>query len=200
MLRRNIYKYLLSGIILIIFSGFFTGRNDIYYEINKNIDLFGRVYKEVTFNYVDNIDPEEFMRAGIRGMLGSLDPYTIFIDENKKEDFDLITNGKYGGVGISIGIRGDKVTIIEVLDGYSAQKQGIRVGDVLIEAAGHKITPENADDISALVKGNPGTIVNLKVLRNGSKDTLSFNLIREEVQVKSLAYYGFYPKNAIMYI
>lgn len=196
MLRKNIYKYLLSGIILIVFSGFFTGRDDIYFEINKNIDLFGRIYKEVAFNYVDNVDPEEFMRAGIRGMLGSLDPYTIFIDENKKEDFDLITNGKYGGVGISIGIRADKVTIIEVLDGYSAQKQGVRVGDVLVEAAGEKITPENADEISQFVKGNPGTIVNLKVLRNGSKDTLSFNLVREEVQVKSLAYYGFYPENS----
>ncbi|MGD1006373.1 MAG: S41 family peptidase [Ignavibacteriaceae bacterium] len=196
MLKRNIYKYLLSSLILIIFSGFFSGRDDVYFEINKNIDLFGRIYKEVTFNYVDNIDPEEFMRAGIRGMLGSLDPYTFFIDENKKEDFDLITNGKYGGVGISIGIRGDKVTIIDVLDGYSAQKQGLRVGDVLIEAAGGKITPDNADEISSLVKGNPGTMVNLKVLRNGSKDTLSFNLIREEVQVKSLAYYGFCPQKS----
>jgi carboxyl-terminal processing protease len=196
MLRRNIYKCLSAVFILIIFSGFFTGKDDIYFEINKNIDLFGRVYKEVAFNYVDNIDPEEFMRAGIRGMLGSLDPYTIFIDENKKEDFDLITNGKYGGVGISIGIRADKVTIVEVLDGYSAQKQGIRVGDVLIQAGGSKITPENADDISLLVKGNPGTMVNLKVQRNGNKDTLSFNLIREEVQVKSLAYYGFYPQNS----
>jgi carboxyl-terminal processing protease len=196
MLRRNIYKFLISGIVLVVFSGFFNGKSDIYFEINKNIDLFGRIYKEVAFNYVDNVDPEEFMRAGVRGMLGSLDPYTIFIDENKKEDFDLITNGKYGGVGISIGIRADKVTIIEVIDGYSAQRQGVRVGDVLIEASGEKITPDNADDISQLVKGNPGTIVNLKVMRNGNKDTLSFNLVREEVQVKSLAYYGFYPGNS----
>jgi carboxyl-terminal processing protease len=196
MLKKNIGKLLFSGIILIIFSGFFRGNNDVYFEINKNIDLFGRIYKEVAFNYVDNIDPEEFMRAGIRGMLGSLDPYTIFIDENKKEDFDLITNGKYGGVGISIGIRGEKVTIIDVLDGYSAQKQGVRVGDVMIEAAGQKITPENADDISALVKGSPGTMVNLRIQRNGNKDTLSFNLIREEVKVKSLSYYGFYPVNS----
>ncbi len=136
------------------------------------------------------------MRAGIRGMLGVLDPYTIFIDENKQEDIDLITNGKYGGVGISIGVRGDKVTVVEVMDGYSAQKQGIRVGDVLIQAAGKKITPENVDDISSLVKGEPGTTVNLKVLRNGAKDTLSFNLIREEVKVRSLVYHGFYPENS----
>jgi carboxyl-terminal processing protease len=189
------YKFILAGIILLMFSGFFTGKDDIYFEINKNIDLFSKVYKEVTFNYVDNVDPEQFMRAGIKGMLSSLDPYTIFIDENKKQDFDLITNGKYGGVGISIGIRGNKVTVIEVMDGYSAQKQGIRVGDILIEAGGDKITPENVDDISSVVKGKPGTMVDLKVIRD-QKDTLNFNLVREEVKVKSLIYYGFYPENS----
>ena len=104
------------------------------------------VYKEISLNYVDDIDPEKFMREGIKGMLNSLDPYTIFIDENKKEDIDLITNGKYGGVGISIGIRGDNVTVVEVLDGYSAQKQGIRIGDILLEASGIQITPENMEE------------------------------------------------------
>ncbi len=193
---NQMYKYLIGIAVIALFSGFFSGRDDVYFEINKNIDLFGRVYKEVTFNYVDKIDPEQFMRAGIKGMLSALDPYTIFIDENKKEDFDLLTSGKYGGVGISIGIRGNQVTIVDVLDGYSAQKQGLRVGDVLIQAAGKAITPENVDDISSLVKGEPGTFVNLKVLRNGDKDTLSFNLVREEIVVKSLVYHGFYPENS----
>ena len=192
---NKMYRIILAGIIVVMFSGFFTGKDDVYFEINKNIDLFSKVYKEVTFNYVDKVDPEEFMRAGIKGMLGSLDPYTIFIDENKKQDFDLITNGKYGGVGISIGVRGNKVTVIEIMDGYSAQKQGIRVGDILIEAGGDKITPENVDDISSVVKGKPGTMVDLKVIRD-QKDTLNFNLVREEVKVKSLTYYGFYPKNS----
>ncbi len=196
MIKRKISRLVFSGIVILMFAGFFTGESDIYFEINKNIDLFGKIYKEVSFNYVDKIDPEEFMRAGIRGMLGSLDPYTIFIDENKKEDFDLITNGKYGGVGISIGVRGNKVTVIEVMDGYSAQRQGLRVGDVLVEAAGERITPENVDEVSSLVKGKPGSIVNLRVMRNGDKDTLSFNLVREEIKVNSLAFYGFYPPNS----
>ncbi len=189
-------KFLLAGAVLLLFSGFFTGQNDLFFEINKNIDLFGKVYKDVTFNYVDKINPEEFMRAGIRGMLNSLDPYTVFIDGSSKQDIDLITNGKYGGVGISIGIRGNKVTIVEVLDGYSAQKQGIRVGDVLYEADDEKITPQNIDDVSSIVKGKPGTTVTLKILRNDEKDTLSFNLVREEIQVNSLVYAGFYPPNS----
>jgi carboxyl-terminal processing protease len=192
----KIFKYILAVIVVVVFSGFFPGKDDIYFEISKNIDLFGTVYKEISLNYVDDIDPEKFMRAGIKGMLNSLDPYTIFIDENKKDDIDLITNGKYGGVGISIGVRGDNVTVVEVLDGYAAQKQGLRIGDVLIEADGVAISPENVDRISSLVKGEPGTEVELIITRNDGKDTLRFNLIREEVIVKNLTFYDFYPDNS----
>lgn len=192
----KLFRYVLAVSVIIVFSGFFAGKNDVYFEISKNLDLFGTVYKEISLNYVDQINPEKFMQAGIKGMLNSLDPYTIFIDGSKKDDIDLITNGKYGGVGISIGLRGDKVTVVEVLDGYSAQKQGLRIGDILIEAGGIAISQENMDVISSLVKGDPGTSVELKVLRNSDKDTLQFSLIREEVIVRNLSYYGFYPEES----
>jgi carboxyl-terminal processing protease len=182
--------FLFVGIII---TGFYPGRGDIYFEISKNLDLLGRVYKEIAFNYVDEVNPEKFLRAGIQGMLSSLDPYTIFIDEKKIEDIDLITNGKYGGIGISIGLRGDEVTVVEVMDGYAAQRQGIRIGDIIIEAAGQYISSENIDDISSLVKGEPGTTVELTVVRNELSDTLLFNLVREEVLVKNVTYSGFYP-------
>jgi carboxyl-terminal processing protease len=192
----GIYKFIIPIMVIILFSGFFPGRDDTYFQINKNIDLFARIYKEISFNYVDTINPEEFMRAGIRGMLGSLDPYTNFIDENKKDEIDLITNGKYGGVGVSIGVKGKDVTVVEVMDGYSAQRQGIRIGDILLEAGGKKITPDNVEDISSLVKGDPGSTVELKILRGEKNDTLTFNLIREEVIIKNITYYGFYPENS----
>ncbi len=195
-MKKKIKWILLSGALLLVIFGFAGTQGDIYFEISKNLDLFGKVYKEISFNYVEEIDPEQFMRAGIEGMLSSLDPYTIFIDEKKKEDIDLITDGKYGGIGVSIGVRGEDVTIVEVMDGYSAQKQGIEVGDILIEAAGVKISANNVDQISSLVKGEPGTTVNLKVIRNDMLDTLTFNIVREEVLIKNITYYGFYPENS----
>jgi len=85
---KNIRNIILTAAAVFLFVGF----SDIYFEINKNIELFSKVYKEISFNYVDEIEPEKFMRAGIEGMLSSLDPYTIFVDEKKKEDIDLITN------------------------------------------------------------------------------------------------------------
>jgi carboxyl-terminal processing protease len=198
LIRGNFMKFrkLRNIIIAVAVVFLFAGFSDIYFEINKNIELFSKVYKEISFNYVDEIEPEKFMRAGIEGMLSSLDPYTIFVDEKRKEDIDLITNGKYGGIGISIGVRGDNITVVEVMDGYSAQRQGIRVGDIIIEAAGVEIAPNNIDDISSLVKGEPGSSVLIKIVRNELKDTIDFDIVREEVIVKNLTYAGFYPEKS----
>ena len=187
-----IFGFVFIGVLV---SGFIA-QSDLYLEISKNMDLLGRVYKEITFNYVDEVDPEKFLRAGIEGMLSSLDPYTIFVDEKKIDDIDLITNGKYGGIGISIGIRGSDVTVVEVMDGYAAQRQRIKIGDVIIEAGGTGISTDNIGEISSLVKGEPGTTVELKVVRNEMTDTLTFNLVREEVIVKNITYSGFYPENS----
>lgn len=196
MKTRKIILFSSLTLVVLFTFGFILSKSDVYFEISKNLELFGKVYKEISFNYVDDIDPKEFMRAGIVGMLSKLDPYTVFIDEKNQENIDLITNGKYGGVGISIGIRNDKVTILEVLDGYSAQKQGIRIGDVVTGIGDVRVTPEKIDEISSMVKGEPGTPVQLKILRMNEKDTLIFNLVREEVIVKNLVFADFYPENS----
>lgn len=188
---------LVLGLLSVALLGFYTQRSgDIYYEISKNMELFGKIYKEITFNYVDEINPEEFMREGIKGMLKSLDPYTVFIDESKQEDIELMTNGKYGGIGVTIGVRNDRVTITEVLEGYAAQKQGLRIGDIVIEVDGEPITSSDIDDLSSRVKGEPGSSVQIKIIRNSDADTLTFNLIREEIVIKNLVYADFYPKNS----
>ncbi|TSA28047.1 MAG: S41 family peptidase, partial [Ignavibacteriales bacterium] len=123
-------KILLLIAVIILFSGFLTRDNDIYFQINKSIDIFGRVYKEVTINYVDQLNPEEFMLSGINGMLTSLDPYTNFLDVNGQKDIEIITKGKYGGIGATIGLRNENITIVDLIEGFSAQRQGMRVGDI----------------------------------------------------------------------
>lgn len=194
--RKQIITIALLTLFIITTFGFIITKTDIYLDISKNLELFGNVYKEISFNYVDEIDPQEFMRAGIKGMLKTLDPYTVFIDEKNQDDINLLTNGKYGGVGISIGIRDNNITILEVLEGYSAQKQGVKVGDVITKIDNKVVSPKNIDDISSLVKGEPGTSVQLYILRFGEQDTLLFNLMREEVVIKNLIFADFYPENS----
>ncbi len=186
----------LSTVTIIFFSGFITSDNDIYLEMNKSIDVFGRVYKEVTLNYVDQLNPEEFMLAGINGMLTSLDPYTNFIDENQQKDIDIITKGKYGGIGASIGVRNDNVTVVDLIEGFSAQRQGMRIGDIIMKINDTSVTKENVDNLSDLLKGDPGTPVKIVVKRETVDEPIVFNLMREEIEVKNVTYYGFVPESS----
>jgi carboxyl-terminal processing protease len=181
---------------VILFSGFITRDNDIYFEINKGIDIFGRVYKEVTLNYVDTLNPQEFMLGGINGMLASLDPYTNFIDSDQQKDIDIITKGKYGGIGATVGIRNDNVTIVDLIEGYSAQRQGMRIGDIIKKINNTVVTRENFDNLSDLLKGDVGTSVSITIKREMADEEMVFNLIREEIEIKNLTYYGFIPKES----
>src|SRR5258707_11588687 len=115
---RRTGAIVVAGLIVSAFvAGFKLADNDYFFKINKSIDLFGRVYKEVTLNYVDEIDPEKFMESGIDGLLGGLDPYTNFIDESEGDEVELITTGKYGGIGVTIGVQDNFITVLSLMDG-----------------------------------------------------------------------------------
>ena len=190
---RNRWAALGAGIALLVVGGGFVALPDadMFLKINKSIDVFGRVYKEITANYVDEIDPEKFMQAGIDGMLGTLDPYTVYIDKEDGDEVDLLTNGKYGGIGVTIGVRDGALKIITVMDGYSAQRAGILPGDRLVEVGGIKVGNKKPDEVRNLTRGDPGTEVKLTVEREGEPKPLEFVLIREEIQVKNVTYAGF---------
>lgn len=182
----------LVGIIgaVVLFCGFMGASDeDFLLKVNRSIDAFGRVYKEVTANYVDDIDPEKFMEAGIDGMLGTLDPYTAYIDKENGDEVDLLTNGKYGGIGVTIGLRDGAVQVISVMDGYSAQRQGILPGDRFMTIAGVSVVGKKPDEIRNLTRGDPGSEVKVVIEREGESRPLEFVLIREEIQVKNVTYY-----------
>ncbi|MDZ7763968.1 MAG: S41 family peptidase [Melioribacteraceae bacterium] len=169
---------------------------DVYYEIANSIDIFGKVYKEITLNYVDEIDPREFMLSGIKGMLDALDPYTVYMDESNQKDIEFMTTGKYGGIGATIGLRNDRVTVVDLIEGYSAQRQGVRIGDVIVKVDSMELDEKNYDDLSLYMKGDPGTLVSVTIEREGVDEEIVFNLLREEVEVKNVTYFGFVPKES----
>ncbi|HEY6191845.1 MAG TPA: S41 family peptidase [Bacteroidota bacterium] len=183
------------GAVLLAGSGIFVGfglaDTDYFFKINKSIDIFGRVYKEVTLNYVDEVDPEKFMEAGIDGLLGTLDPYTNFISESESDEVELITTGKYGGIGVTIGLRDGNITVITLMEGYSAQRQGIQPGDHIIEIDGKSIVGSKPESVRSMTRGEPGTELRLKVEREGEEKPLEFVLVREEIQLHNVSYSDF---------
>ncbi|MEW6004622.1 MAG: S41 family peptidase [Stygiobacter sp.] len=191
---KNKSKLVISFFMIFLFSGFLTRDNDIYFEISKGIELFGKVYREVTLNYVDEINPKEFVLAGIEGMLQSLDPYTNFIDINEQKDIDLITKGKYGGIGASIGLRNDEVTVVDLVENAPAQRQGMKIGDVIKKINDVEINKDNYEKLTYYLKGDVGSVVNIVVLRNDEE--IIFNLIREEIEIKNVSFFDFVPKES----
>ncbi len=164
---------------------------DLMFKIYQGVDTFSKVYKEIAINYVDEVDPQRFMRAGIDGMLKTLDPYTVYIGENEGDELDLVTTGKYAGVGITIGLRDGAVTVLNLMEGYSAAKQGIEVGDRILEIDGKNMVGAKPDDVRALVRGSAGTEVKIKIAREGEPKPLDFALLREEIPVKNVTYAGY---------
>jgi len=199
--RRTIAAILVLSLAAIGFFGFISesGEADFFLKVYRSIDTYSRVYKEVAVNYVDTLDPEEVMRAGIDGMLKTLDPYTVYIGEKENDEIDLVTTGKYGGIGVTIGLRDGYVTVINLLEGFSAAKQGIEIGDRIIEIEGKPTKGITLESIRQLVRGDPGTEMKLKIEREGEKKPLDFTLVREEIRVRNVAYAG-YVAEGIGYI
>jgi len=183
---------MLSLMAVIVSLGFVLVRDgDFLLKIYRGIDVFGKVYKEVASNYVDEIDPDKFMRAGIDGMLKTLDPYTVYIDEREHDEIDLVTTGRYGGVGITVGIRDGSITVVGLLEGFSAAKHGIQIGDRILEIDGMTLVGASFDAVRSKVRGVPGTEIRMRVAREGEQELLEFVLLREEIPVRNVPYSGF---------
>ncbi len=165
---------------------------DDYFEISKNLDIFGKLYREVHANYVDDIEPTDFMRTGMDAMLKSLDPYTNYISAAEIEDYRFMSTGQYGGVGAMIGKRDNKVVVSEPYEDSPASKAGLRAGDVIVQIDNEKITDENVKslDVRNLVRGQPKTKVMITYERDGQDGPKTVEVIRDDIKIKNVPYWG----------
>lgn len=169
--------------------------DDYYYEVKRGLRLFGDIYKNITEKYVDDISPREFIRSGIDGLLSTLDPYTVFYEGDESSDLDALMLGKYGGIGISVGIKDGYVTVITTMDGSPAQRAGILPGDRMISVNGLTTKEIKLQDMSNYVKGEPGTKIKLTIMREGEPHRLEFELVREMIAIENITYTGILEGN-----
>ncbi len=171
-------------------------QTDIYALTAKNIQTFADIYKEIAVNYVDEIDPEKVMDAGIDGMLTTLDPYTVYLEKEGKEQLEIFTKSKYQGVGMLLNYRNNTLTVADPpFIGTPAEKAGIRAGDQILEVDGKSTRDMGFNNSVQHIRGPKGTEVTLKVKRPGNPKPLMFTLIREEIKIEDVAYAGMLNDN-----
>ena len=158
------------------------------FEISKSIDIYNSLLRELNMNYVDEINPAELNEAAIDAMLGGLDPYTVFIPESEIESYRLMTTGEYGGIGALIQYDGEYTRISEPYEGWPAQKAGLQAGDAILSVNGVDTHKKPTDQVSELLKGQPGTELKLKVKRYGVEKPIEFTLKREKVKIDNVSY------------
>lgn len=164
--------------------------DDKTFEILKNLDIYADVIKELNNEYVDEIQPGELIKTGIDAMLQSLDPYTNYIPESDVEDYQFMTTGQYGGIGALIHQRENYVVISEPYEGFPAERAGIQAGDIIMELNGKPTDGKHYDEISAILKGEAGSPIHLKIKREGVDGLIEKTLIRETIRIPNIPYSG----------
>ncbi len=114
-----------------ILSSSFASNEQMYLKLDKGLFYLKQVYETISRNYVDEVDPEGLSKSAIKGIVQELDPYTVFFEKKGSEQLEIITKGKYGGLGMEIGKQENNITVISPIDDTPAQRAGIRAGILL---------------------------------------------------------------------
>lgn len=180
-------KYILSLFYLLLFVtpyGFAQQEDKAAFDLSKNLTIYHNILKELNLLYVDSVDNAKLINKGIKSMLGELDPYTVYIDEEGMDDFKTQTTGEYGGIGTLIGKRGDHVVISQVYEGLPADKAGLKAGDRILSLEGQNAVGMEMQKATEIMKGIPMTTFSMTVERPYAKDNPKrMSITREKIQL-----------------
>ena len=164
------------------FNSVVAAENDVY----KKIDLFGEVLEKINKEYVDEINQSESMDAAIDGLLQSLDPYSAYMSPEIFNEMQTETSGEFGGLGIEVNMESGVVKVISPIDDTPASRAGIKAGDYIIKIDDIQVQGKSLSEAVDLMRGPVGSSIILTVRRIGQKKALTFEIVREIIQIKSV--------------
>ena len=175
-------------LLLIFFSAFYLNKTVISAEIDiyKKIDLFGEVLEKINKEYVDEIDQSESMDSAINGLLQSLDPYSAYMSPKIFEEMQTETSGEFGGLGIEVSMEAGVIKVISPIDDTPASRAGLKAGDYIVKINDVQVQGKSLSEAVDLMRGPVGSGIELTVRRRGERKALTFNIIREVIQVQSV--------------
>tara|TARA_B000000441_G_scaffold106770_1_gene76383 strand:- start:111 stop:1250 length:1140 start_codon:yes stop_codon:yes gene_type:complete len=179
-------KFKLITILIITFFvsriSFATNDQSIY----DKIDLFGEVLDKINNEYVDEVNQSDAMDAAINGVLQSLDPYSAYMSPESFIEMETETSGKFGGLGIEVGMEFGVVKVITPMDGSPAEREGVKAGDYIVKINETQVQGKTLLEAVELMRGPVGSSLEITVRRKGVKKALVFKIVREIIEVKSV--------------
>ena len=160
--------------------------NSAEIDIYKKIDLFGEVLEKINKEYVDEINQSESMDSAINGLLQSLDPYSSYMSPEIFEEMQTETSGEFGGLGIEVSMEAGVVKVITPIDDTPASKAGLKAGDYIVKINDIQVQGKSLSEAVDLMRGPVGSGIELTVRRRGAKKALTFNVVREIIEVQSV--------------
>ena len=160
--------------------------NSAEIDIYKKIDLFGEVLEKINKEYVDEINQSESMDSAINGLLQSLDPYSAYMSPEIFEEMQTETSGEFGGLGIEVSMEAGVVKVITPIDDTPASEAGLKAGDYIVKINDIQVQGKSLSEAVDLMRGPVGSGIELTVRRRGVKKALTFNIIREIIEVQSV--------------
>jgi carboxyl-terminal processing protease len=198
-MTKKIFIQFLLLMIVSLNAGSIYSQDQNNFELSKNLEIYADIIRQLNLNYADDIKPGELNTTAIDALLAKLDPYTVYVPESRREDFELMTKGEYGGIGALIQKQDEYVIISEPYEGFPAQKSGLMAGDVIFAINGESAVNKSSSDISDKLKGTPGTSIILTVRRYGDTTLQDFEIVREKIKFPNIPYFGM-VSNDIGYI
>ncbi len=155
-------------------------------ETYEELKTFSEVLNQVQKHYVDETKPKDLIQGAIRGMLATLDPHSAYMTPEMYKEMQVETRGEFGGVGIQIGVKENRLAVIAPIEGTPAHRAGIKAGDFII-----KVNDETTKDLTLMdavqkMRGPKGSKVNLTIQREGTPDPLLFTLVRDTIKIESV--------------
>tara|TARA_Y100000022_G_scaffold77430_1_gene66812 strand:+ start:395 stop:1531 length:1137 start_codon:yes stop_codon:yes gene_type:complete len=167
---------------LFLIQTVYSSENEIY----KKIDLFGEVLEKINKEYVDEINQSESMDSAIDGLLQSLDPYSSYMSPEVFNEMQTETSGEFGGLGIEVTMESGVVKVISPIDDTPASKAGIKAGDYIVKIDNTQVQGKSLSEAVDLMRGPVGSGIELTVRRRGERKALTFYIVREIIEIKSV--------------
>ena len=183
---NKLKKILIISSFILLGSVLFAFKTD-YFEVAKQMEIYTTLFKELNLYYIDEINPAKLTDTAIKNMLEDLDPYTKFYDEQGVEEVKINSSGEYSGIGAQSKYYNDKLVIVQVYEGYSADEAGIIIGDQIIKIDDVLVEDFKSEQITTLLKGVPESTVKLVIKRQGK--ILNFVVKREKITINPVPHY-----------